>query len=150
MTPLRPGPALPLAVALTALPRLLAFARAIALPLPYTMPGMSAIAFDTLKFVNRLKAAGVAPEQAEAQVQAIAQALDDVRGQALEQARGELAGKADMQSLKTNVQTLRSEMQAVRAELKADLALLEQRMVIKLGSLVVVAVAAVAMVIKLL
>lgn len=38
---------------------------------------MSTISFDTLKFANRLKAAGVPPQQAEAEAEALAEALAD-------------------------------------------------------------------------
>jgi hypothetical protein len=85
---------------------------------------MSAITFDTLKYANTLKAAGIAAEQAEAQ----AAALSDV----LEVSTRELATKADI------------------AALKADLIQLEQRMTIKLGTMMVAAVAVVAAVVKLL
>jgi hypothetical protein len=56
---------------------------------------MTATAIDTLKFANRLKQAGVPQEQAEAQTQAIVEALAD--------ARGDLATKADMQALESKV-----------------------------------------------
>ena len=99
------------------------------------MARMAAPAFDTLKFANTLKAAGVAPEQVEAQARALSAVLED--------ARGELATRAD-------VQTIRADMQALKAELKSDLVQLEQRMTIKLGSMMVVAIAVVAGLTKLL
>jgi hypothetical protein len=39
------------------------------------MEHMTSIAFDTLKFANRLKTAGVPSEQAEAEAQALSEAL---------------------------------------------------------------------------
>lgn len=37
---------------------------------------MSIVAFDTLKYANRLKAAGVPPAQAEAEAEALSEALE--------------------------------------------------------------------------
>ena len=54
---------------------------------------MTAITFDTLKFVERLKAAGVPEAQAKAQ----AESLADVMGTA------ELATKADLREMETRV-----------------------------------------------
>ncbi len=72
---------------------------------------MTAITFDTLKFVHRLRESGIPETQAEA----IAEAFKDASGGA------ELATKADITRLETAV------------------LLLEQRMTIKLGGLIVVA-----------
>jgi hypothetical protein len=47
-------------------------------------------------------------------------------------------------------QDLRKEMQLLRLEVQKDMQLLEQRMVIKLGSLMVLAIGVVATVVKLL
>jgi len=96
---------------------------------------MTAITFDTLKFANRLKAGGVSSTQAEAE----AEALSDV----FEANMSELATKADLRALETN---LRHEI----TDLRKDMHVLGQSMVIKLGSLVVVAVGALAAVLKLL
>ena len=98
---------------------------------------MTAITFDTLKFANRLKAGGVSSTQAEAEAEA--EALSDV----FEANMSELATKADLRELETN---LRHEI----TDLRKDMHVLGQSMVIKLGSLVVVAVGALAAVLKLL
>ncbi|MDP1607019.1 MAG: hypothetical protein Q8L93_10340 [Rhodocyclaceae bacterium] len=82
---------------------------------------MSAITFDTLKFANRLKTAGVSSAQAEAEAEALAEVFD-------------LAGR-DL---------------VTKEYLDAKLTQLEQRMTIKLGALMVVAVGAVATLVKLL
>ena len=74
---------------------------------------MSAITFDTLKFVERLEKAGVSREQAaamaEAQKEAFSEALDI-----------SLATKSDISGLKTELVSLRgdvkSELSAVRGE----------------------------------
>ena len=82
---------------------------------------MSAITFDTLKFANRLKSAGVPSAQAEAEAEALAEVFD-------------LAGR-DL---------------ATKEYLDARLTQLEQRMTIKLGALMVGAVGIVAALVKLL
>nr|MDP2189830.1 DUF1640 domain-containing protein [Rhodoferax sp.] len=82
---------------------------------------MSAITFDTLKFANRLKSAGVPSAQAEAEAEALAEVFD-------------LAGR-DL---------------ATKEYLDARLTQLEQRMTIKLGALMVGSVGIVAALVKLL
>ena len=82
---------------------------------------MSAITFDTLKFANRLKSAGVPSAQAEAEAEALAEVFD-------------LAGR-DL---------------VTKEYLDARLTQLEQRMTIKLGALMVGAVGIVAALVKLL
>jgi hypothetical protein len=82
---------------------------------------MTALRFDTLK------AAGFTPEQAEAQ----AGALSDV----LEINLKELVTKGDLTALEQRIDT--------------KLALLEQRIIIKLGTMMVVAVGVIAALIKL-
>jgi hypothetical protein len=93
---------------------------------------MTAITFDTLKYANTLKAAGIAPEQAEAQ----AVALSDI----LEVNLKELATKGDLVNLE----------QRMDARFKSELIQLEQRMTIKLGGMMVAAVALVAALVKVL
>ncbi len=78
---------------------------------------MTVLTFDTLKFANRLKSAGVLPAQAEAEAEALAEVF---------------------------------EVNFKEVATKQDLILLEQRMTIKLGGLMVVAVGAVAALVKLL
>ncbi|MCL1962483.1 MAG: CCDC90 family protein [Desulfovibrionaceae bacterium] len=89
---------------------------------------MTALTFDTLKYANTLKAAGFTPEQAEAQ----AGALSDV----MEVNLKELVTKAD----------LHYEIELLRK----DMAQLEQRIIIKLGSMLVVSVGVIVALIKLL
>ena len=69
---------------------------------------MTAVPFDTLKFVEKLEAGGFSHQQAKAAAEAFAEAT----GQ-------ELATKADIARLETGMQ------------------LLEQRLVIKLGAMVI-------------
>ncbi len=129
---------------------------------------MSAIAFDTLKFAKRLKEAGFTEQQAEA--------LADAEAEFIEQ---NLATKRDIADLKRDIAdvkrdikelevTLRNEIkqldvtlrgeikqldvkiEQIRSDLSRDLKDLEYRMTIKLGTMMVVAVAAMATLVKLL
>ena len=94
---------------------------------------MTAITFDTHKFVRKLKDAGFEEKQAEA----VADAFRDA------QTETETVTKHDLKelelSLKAEMQTLRSDMQAM-----------EYRMTIKLGGMMAASVAVVAALIKLL
>ena len=85
---------------------------------------MSAIGFDTLKFSNRLKAAGVLPAQAEAQAFALSEVLDVNLG--------ELATKADLAAIRSEMAT-KAELAAIRIEMatKADFAALRGDMATK-------------------
>lgn len=83
---------------------------------------MSAITFDTLKFADTLKAAGVPDKQAEAEARAVAAAIGEV----------DVATKRD-------IEDLRKDMQAM-----------ELRLTIKLGTLIATSIAIVAALVKLL
>jgi hypothetical protein len=83
---------------------------------------VTAVAFDTLKFVEKLEAAGVPHAQAKATAEAFAEAT----GQ-------ELVTKSDLAAAKAE---LKADITAVRAELRE----VELRMTVKLGGLIVVAV----------
>jgi len=79
---------------------------------------MSALTFDTLKFARRLQAAGMEQRLAEEQAEALAEALE-----------------ANLENLATKADI---------ADLRRDMQLMEQRLIIKLGSMMVVAVGVVA------
>ena len=96
---------------------------------------MATIAFDTLKYAKRLKDAGVPEKQAEAEAEALEVNLK------------ELATKDD---LTREAALLRRDMNELEVSLKRDMREMEQRMTIKLGGLMVVAVGAVATLVKLL
>jgi hypothetical protein len=93
---------------------------------------MAAITFDTLKYANRLKAAGAEPKVAEAE----AEALAEVFGLNL----NEVATRDDLKHME----------ERLNERLEARLLQLEQRMIIKLGGLMVVAIGAVATLVKIL
>jgi hypothetical protein len=100
------------------------------------MSRMAAVTFDTLKFARTLEAAGVPAPQAEA----IATAVRDSTESA------DLVTRKDLQ---IELQPIKSELGALRQEFKADLSELEQRMTVRLGAMLVVAVGAVAALVKL-
>lgn len=89
---------------------------------------MSAITFDTLKFANRLKSAGVPDKQAEAEAEVLAEALE-----------------VNLKDLPT-----KADLMAAKIELQQEMKMLEQRLIIKLGTLIAFAVGAVAALVKLL
>ena len=89
---------------------------------------MAIVSFDTLKFSNTLKAAGVPPAQAEAEAVAISEAL--------EVNLKELVTKDD----------LKHEMELLRR----DMLEMEQRLIIKLGALMAVSIGIIAALVKLL
>ena len=91
---------------------------------------------DTLMYVKKLEASGVPREQAELQVEIMADIVDK-----------NYATKQDLKDLSSE---FRQEMRELRSELKHDMQRLEDRLTIKLGSMMVVTVSAVAAIIKLL
>jgi hypothetical protein len=80
---------------------------------------MATLTFDTLKFANKLKAAGLPPDQAEAQAEALAEVIE------------------------LNIQDL-----VTKEDLTASLKDLEQRLIIKLGGMMVVAVGVIVALVK--
>ena len=83
---------------------------------------MTTITFDTHKFIRTLKEAGIPESQAEA----FSEAFKEAQGEA------ELATKRDID------------------DVRRDMIQLEQRLIIKLGSMMVVAIAVIAALVKLL
>jgi predicted phage-related endonuclease len=129
---------------------------------------MSAIAFDTLKFANRLKEAGFTEQQAEALAHAEAEFIEQnlATKRDIADIKRDIADlKRDMKELEVTLRndmkqleiTLRNEIkqldvkiEQIRSDLTRDLKDLEYRMTIKLGTMMVVAVAAMATLVKLL
>lgn len=101
---------------------------------------MATITFDTLKFVETLTSHGMP----ESQAKGVAEAFKGVAGET------ETATKRDLAEtelrLRHEMERIRHEMELVRLEVRDA----EQRMLIKLGSLLVVAVGVVATLVKLL
>ncbi len=95
---------------------------------------MAAITFDTLKFANRLKSAGVPPAQAEAEAEALAEVLEV---------------NLEQGATRQDVALLRKDLDLLRQEMEARFIQLEQRMTIKLGALMVAAVGSVAALVKI-
>ena len=89
---------------------------------------MSTITFDTLKFANRLKAAGVPDKQAEAEAEVLAEALE-----------------VNLKDLST-----KADLMAAKVELQQEMKMLEQRLIIKLGTLIALSIGIVAALVKLL
>ena len=99
--------------------------------------------FDTLQYSKDLQSAGFTQPQAEMVAKKQRELIEE-----------ELATKADIKGLELKIEEVRASLElkieALRTELKRDLVELEQRILIKLGALMVVAVSAVATLVKLL
>ncbi|SJM94289.1 conserved hypothetical protein [Crenothrix polyspora] len=94
---------------------------------------MATITFDTLKFVRTLKAAGVPENQAEA----ISEAFKDAQGEAA------LATQHDVDNVRRDIDDLRRDMDSRFIQM-------EQRLIIKLGTLMALSIGIVAALVKLL
>ena len=93
---------------------------------------MATITFDTLKFANTLKEAGVPSAQAEAEATALSEVLEiNLK---------DLATKDD----------LHREIESLRRDMDARFIQTEQRLVIKLGALMAFSIGIVAALVKLL
>ncbi|WNV05903.1 DUF1640 domain-containing protein [Candidatus Methylospira mobilis] len=82
---------------------------------------MVAVTFDTLKFANKLKAAGVLPAQAEAEAEVLSEVLE------------------------VNLKDL-----VTKEDMHREMRDFEQRLIIKLGVLMTLAIGVVATLVKLL
>ena len=122
---------------------------------------MKAANFDSLTYANRLKAAGMDGGLAEVQASALTEVIQDhfhslSTKQEVQQLNLDLRKEILLQGqdlrkeIQLQVQELRKDMQLLRLEVQKDMQLLEQRMVIKLGSLMVLAIGVVATVVKLI
>ncbi|MEY3881056.1 MAG: hypothetical protein RIQ94_1852 [Pseudomonadota bacterium] len=94
---------------------------------------MTTITFDTHKFIRTLKNAGVDEIQAEA----FSEAFKEAQGEA------ELATQHDINEVRRDINDLRRDMDA-------RLVQMEQRLIIKLGTLMAFAIGIVAVLVKLL
>ena len=122
---------------------------------------MKATNFDSLTYANRLKAAGMDGGLAEVQASVMTEVIQDhfhnlSTKQEVQQLSLDLRTEMNLmgQDLRKEMnlmgQDLRKEIQLLRLEVQKDMQLLEQRMVIKLGSLMVLAIGVVATLVKVL
>jgi hypothetical protein len=122
---------------------------------------MKAANFDSLTYANRLKAAGMDGGLAEVQASVMTEVIQDhfhnlSTKQEVQQLSLDLRKEMNLmgQDLRKEMhlmgQDLRKEIQLLRLEVQKDMQLLEQRMLIKLGSLMVLAIGVVATLVKLL
>lgn len=118
---------------------------------------MASVAFDTLRFSQRLSEAGLGPAQAAGVAVATAEAIGELVGQLatrhdLALLRAEMHG--EMASLRGELRgemaSLRHDLDGLRRETKAELAQLEMRMTIKLGTMMAGAVALAAALARML
>jgi len=92
-------------------------------------PRNMAITFDTLEYVNELKAADVPDAQAQAQAKAMRRVLDAA-----------LAEHAADAATKGDIALVRKDMAAEFALVRKDMEAMENRITIRLGTMLVVAV----------
>ncbi len=130
---------------------------------------MSAITFDTLQFAKRLKEAGFTEQQAEALAAAEAELIEEKLATKRDLKELELALKRDLKELEVSLKrdlkelegslkrdlkelevSLKRDLKELEVSLKRDMKDLEYRMTIKLGVLMVVAVSALATLVKVL
>lgn len=125
---------------------------------------MASVAFDTLRFSQRLSEAGLGPAQAAGVAAATAEAIGELVGQLatrhdLALLRAEMHGematlreelRGEMASLRGEMASLRHDLDGLRRETKAELAQLEMRMTIKLGTMMAGAVALAAALARML
>jgi len=88
---------------------------------------MTTLTFDTLKFANRLKAAGVSPGHAEAEAEALSEVF--------EANTSALATKQDLHEYES---AIRTDLHHLEERFNNKLEKLEMRMTIKLGSIMVI------------
>ncbi|MCB2055484.1 MAG: hypothetical protein KDE35_14730 [Geminicoccaceae bacterium] len=115
---------------------------------------MATVPFDTLALAHKLEAAGFDTRQAQGTAAALAETFagelvtkSDLR-QALDELRHDLRREID--ELRQEINELRQEARRDINELRHEMASLEQRMTIKLGGMMVVAVGVTAALVKLL
>ncbi|MFO1434300.1 MAG: DUF1640 domain-containing protein [Candidatus Competibacteraceae bacterium] len=93
---------------------------------------MSTTTFDTHAAVKKLQAAGFSEQQAEVQIAVLADALG--------------AGTATKQ----DITDLRRDLKEIETKLTRDIQEMEMRLTVKLGAMLVIAISAVATLVKLL
>ncbi len=108
---------------------------------------MAVLAFDTHAYVKKLRDAGVPEVQAEIQVQAIAAIIEERMATKQDLELHKAAIQRDLKEVETRLEVRIKELDV---KLETRLRELEMRLLIRLGSLLAIAVGAIATLIKLL
>ena len=100
---------------------------------------MANLAFDTHKYVKRLTAVGMPEKQAEVIAYEQRSLIED-----------QLATKHDIAEVKRDIEELRAEVKRDIAEVKRDIKESEQRLIIRLGGMMIAGFGVIAALIKFL
>jgi len=84
------------------------------------MSTLSLPAFDSLKFANRLKAAGISAQQAEAEAEVLREAFDE-RDRALATLDSQVRTHKVLSEKEAEQMATKADLQAVQADLQADI-----------------------------
>ena len=113
-----------------------------------------AVSFDTLQYANRLKAVGVPEKQAEVQAETFKELIEDNLATKRDLMAVEAGLKRDISAveanLKRDIKAVDERIAAVEANLKRDIIELESKLVIKMGSLLVVGITVLVALMKVL
>ena len=107
----------------------------------------SAIAFDSLAYVKKLKAVGIPEEQAEVHAETFTQIIEEKLATKVDLKKLEVSLKRDMKELET---TLKRDMKELEILLKREMKDLELRLTIRLGAMMTAGIIIVATLVKLL
>ena len=118
----------------------------------------AAIAFDTYAYVKSLRDVGVPEEVAEVQANALMALIEDRLATKQELFGVEAALKRDNKELEASLKrdmkeleaSLKRDVKELETSVKRDIKELEMRLLIRLGALLVIAVGAVATLVKIL
>lgn len=106
-----------------------------------------AYTFDSLAYAKRLRDRGVPNDQAEAHAEA---ARDFIMAELVTKAdMAELVTKTDLLAVRTDLLATKQELQTDIAELRHDMETQNLRLTVRLGAMVVVAIGALATILKL-
>lgn len=95
------------------------------------------VIFDTLRYAKKLQEAGFTSEQAEIQAEALHDTMDN-----------NLATKENIKELKRDIKEIEQDIKAVEGRMVTKLQELEYKVVIRLGSVIAIAVGVLAAIIK--
>ena len=100
---------------------------------------MANLAFDTHKYVKRLTAVGMPEKQAEVIAYEQRSLIED-----------QLATKHDIAEVKRDIAEVKRDIEELRAEVKRDIKESEQRLIIRLGGMMIAGFGVIAALIKFL